>query len=124
MAFPSEITIDTNVYASTVVKPRSTLRSDATASLDAPATLLISHEISAAGRVSSVGILDSGYPVPCDTVCGTSSSIEFNRVMLKVVYDPSKGQATQKDELTAMITEMITFFGDLDNITKFLNQET
>lgn len=123
MAFSDPITIDATDYSVVSANSKSTLRANALQDLDKPELLTISHETAASGKVSSVIILDFGYPVACDTTCGTAASIEKDRVMLKVQYNPIKGEADQKVVLTAMIADIVLFLTNSANVIKLLNKE-
>lgn len=79
MAFPETIVLGAVDFSTTISKPNSTTRSNPLAEFEAPETLVISTEINRAGRVSTALLYDFGYPLECNTLCGTAASVETDR---------------------------------------------
>lgn len=128
MAMLSDITLSSTnrpsiVYSATLVKPSSTLRSNAVADISDPETLLISHETQKNGKVNSAIILDYGQIIPCDTTCGTEARFENIRAMFKLTYNPLSGFVAPEEAITALIEQLQAALADDDLMLKFRNRE-
>lgn len=117
--FDNNITLDTTVFSLVKELPTSSLRRDATQPLDNPVGVTVSHEVSKAGRVSSVIYFDDekivdvgGVPVP-----------SLVRVQMKVTYNPLEGRTDIDSVLQKGIDVIESFTGDATNVTKFTNLE-
>ena len=117
MAFPSDITlINSGTFSTSVVRPTSVVRSDASKDITTPALLTISHETAKNGTENSVVISERLHS---DEVNGTQKI----RAMLKVTHNPTLGYALQEAELLSVIADLVEFFGVPANVDKFINKE-
>lgn len=123
MAMSSDITVDTDVYSATIVKPRSTLRSDPTQPIGEPETLLVSHEIQSNGKVSSVVIFDDGTVSTCSDACDISPKVLNVRGMLKLQYNPTEGYPEITIAIDDVINKLKAFMADDALMDRFRNQE-
>lgn len=116
MAFPADITLGTQTYSSSVVKPGSVVRSDATKPVTSPALVTISHETNKTGQENSVFISDRFHSTE-------TYGSQKTRALLKIQYNPTLGHAEQEAELAAVIADIVEFFGISVNVDKFINKE-
>lgn len=126
MAFPSDITVNTKEFALVQLRPQSSLRRDAASPVNAANDLTISHETAKSGLVSSVILRDHNSTVSCDTSCDALPISGRIRAQFKISYNPSLYTKDGTDitaELDDVISDLIAFVSDTNNIIRILNQE-
>lgn len=118
--FINDITIGTDVFSKTVVRPTSSTYSDNNQTLSNPRTLQISHEIAKSGRVSTAVIIDDTATV----TLGSSLVADNVRALIKISYNPLGGRAELTAAVKAAIAQINAFMSVEANVTKLLNRES
>lgn len=122
MAFPSDITIDTQTYSTIVTRPTSTVRQDPTAEINSPRTMTISHETAKSGVVSSVVYFDNAYVTDCNDACVIAPTLGKIRSQFKLSYNPLDKQVSLAT-IQADVEELMLFLTP-ENLTKLINLES
>lgn len=123
MAMSPDITIDAVTYSSSIVKPNSTVRADATQPVTDPDYMTVSHETAQNGRVSSVIIFEDIKAIPCNDTCQIVPGQSSIKAMLKIQYNPKDGREDFNAALVNLLAAINTASGDAALMDKFLNKE-
>lgn len=118
--FNPTITIGTDVFAKTIVRPTSAVYADNNQTLSNPRSLTISHEVGKSGQVATAVILDDSAIVPV----GNTNVNDKIRVLFKVQYNPLQGRSGLDTAIKAAIVQLSSFMSDDANVAKLLNKES
>lgn len=116
-----DITLNTTLYSTTVVKPTSTVRSVPALSANTTKLMTISHESSSIGRISTAVILDHTERRP-NSVTGLDS-IDALRTLVKFQYNPNGSRSDLVADRAEQVAQLILFLQDSANLDKIFNQE-
>jgi len=117
---PQDITLNTQLYSTTTTSGARTVRSIAGLALERDVLLTTSHEVSKAGRVSSVHILDTNTVL----TPGEVSITDNVKMLFKLQYNPKSGNAAIATEIASQRIAMQELLADDSLFSKFLNLES